>query len=504
MTLELLPTPIPASNGIPPRTAAGGARSLEMLRPAFIAEAPEAANGLERLLSGEALCVTTGQQPGLLTGPLFTPYKALSAIALARSYEAALGRSVVPVFWVAGDDHDFAEANHTYLLDTANEPVRLSLRDRASDAPLTPLYREPVGDGIRDLLATVESATPPSEFRDEVLNWIARAWEPRYDMATAFARAMADLLGSRGLLVFQPWHPAAKRAMAPLLVRALELAGELDEALAKGPSGPVTVGDGATTVMIEGSMGRDRLVLDGDSLVSRRTHERCCVDDIRAIAETDPEKLSPNVLLRPVVEAALLPTATYVAGPGELAYLPQCGPIYRMLEVTPQAAVPRWSGLVIEGRVRKVLDKYGIAPGDLVGPEGQIEARLVRDEMPPEARDALAAIRTTLRDEYQRLETAATGIDPTLRKPVQSALNAALAGTGDIEKRIVSHLKQADEVLVQQVAKARHNLYPLGKPQERVLNLLQYLVRYGPAFVDQVLNAAEEHMAGFETPSATV
>lgn len=485
---------------------AEGADGIDQrLHPCFLAS--DAATGhLERLVAGEALCVTTGQQPGLLTGPLFTIYKALSAIALARRYQAELERPVVPVFWVAGDDHDFAEANHAWLINRANDAQRLELRSRDAGAPTTPLYRELLGNDIVKLFAEVDQATPDTEFRATVVDWLWRHYRPETDFATAFAEALADLLGPHGLIVFQPTKRPAKAVMARWLVAALERAGEIAEAVGARSQGleqaghpvPVTVHADHTLVMIEGREGRDRLMFEGDVFATRRSGERWSLDELLAIAGEEPERLSPNVLLRPVVEAALLPTLTYVAGPGELAYLPQAAPVYEVLGVLPQAAAPRWSCRVIDARVRKTLDKYGIMPDELGGAEGQLEGRLVRDSMPDGAAAALTAVRRTINQETPKLVDAAVRIDPTLKKRVGAARQRALGAFTEIEKRIVSHLKQQDEIVMRQVASARHVLFPDGQPQERILNITHFLVRYGREFVDAALHACEVWVGNLE------
>lgn len=499
------PTPF----GAPPGHLDPGDRARPLdpaLRAACVAYGAAEAN-LDRLFAGNALCVTTGQQPGLFTGPLFTIYKALSAAALARVLADRLGRAVVPVFWVAGDDHDFAEANHVHLLAVSNEVRAVTLRERDPAAPLTPLYREPVGREIGQALEAVSGTVPETEFRPAVLAWLERYYGPETDLATAFTRALADLLGDYGVVVFQPTHPAVKQAMAPLLLALLEQADELDRTLLarvrqlerQGRAAPVAVGEGASTVLLEASLGRDRLMLQDGAFVARRAGERWTQQELARLAREAPERFSPNVLARPVIEGALLPTVAYVAGPGELAYLPQAEPLYRALDVSPQTPVPRWSGRIIEARVAKVLEKYGIAADALTGPEGQLEAALVRDEMPREARQALAALRATIEAEYHRLSEAAVTIDPTLRKPVESAKHAALAGAAEIEKRLVSHLKQHNEILVTQLAKARQNLFPLGRPQERVLNVVPYLVRYGRDFLTRADAACEAHARALAT-----
>jgi bacillithiol biosynthesis cysteine-adding enzyme BshC len=509
MTLRFETTPIaPAVRlDVSRRLRTADRRPDPALREAFVAHGPAGAN-LERLFTEGALCITTGQQPGLLTGPLFTIYKALSAITLASALEAALERTVVPVFWVAGDDHDFQEANHFNLLTMDHEIEQVLLRSRAPEAPSLPLYREPLGAEIAEVLETVGRATPETEFRQDVFDWLNRHYRPEQDLASAFADALAELLGPRGLVVLRTTHPAAKGAMAPHLLRLLEGAGAMDRSLSAraaalaeaGQAVPVTVGHGTTPVLLEDEAGRDRLVVDGSGFRTRRAKRAWSLADVRSLAETEPERLSPNVLSRPAIEAALLPTLAYVAGPAELQYLPQADPIYEALEIVPQRPVARWSARFIEARVAKVLDRYGIGAEELAGPEGRLEASLVRNEMPDEARTALDALRGSLAQEYERLEQAAIAVDPTLGKAAQSARNSALAGVGGLEKRLVAHLKKKNEIVVQQIAKARRSLFPRGKPQERVYNTVPYLVRYGPAFLDGALEACRSAAPELESP----
>jgi len=504
VTIEVRSTPFAGLPRVSWRDAATRPQppDLAALRPAFLAEGPATAR-LERLLTGEALCVTTGQQPGLFLGPLYTIYKALSAVALAERLETVLDRPVVPVFWVAGDDHDHLEASQTFVLSPSSEVERLALPERPPDAPLTPMYREPLGPAVADLLDAFWQTQPETEFRGDVAAWLARHYEPDRTVADAFAGAIAEQVGRFGMVVFRPTHPAAKTAMRPHLLEALARAADLDRALAeraaelsaRGAAAPVAVGDGASLVMLEGSAGRDRLLLDDGAFHLRRSGERFTLEEIADIADADPARLSPNVLLRPVVEAAILPTVAYLGGPGELAYLPQCAPVYAALGVTPQTAAPRWSGVILETRTHKVLEKYDLTLEDLRLPEGQLEQRLVRGDLPAEADGAFQTLRATIEREYDIVRDAAMGVDPTLRKPVESTRNAALAGIRDVEKRIVGHLKQRNETLVQQLARTRAALFPLGKPQERVLGLPPFLTRYGGAFLTTV-HAEVERWAG--------
>lgn len=461
VTTPIAPLELPEPR-IPPRRVAPDVIAAALPGP-----------GRDRLAGGDVLTVTTGQQPGLFTGPLYTVYKALSALALAQRLERGMGGGgsvpVVPVFWVAGDDHDFAEANHATVLNTAGDLVRIVLRERPADAPLLPLAREGCGEEIRRALDELRGVTPETEFKAGVLEWLGRWYRPEATLADAFAEALHALLGPRGLVVLRAHHASAKRAAAPWVLKGLD----------------VTLPDGYTPVFVEARLGRDRLERRGDGFVTRRSGERFARADLEAIARDTPERLSPNVLLRPAIEAALLPTVAYAGGPAELKYLPEAAPLYQAIGgVSRQAAVPRWSGVILEGRVEKVMERHGLGLEALDGKPGELEAQLVRDALPAETAEALAGLRRELAERYERLEHGVVAIDPTLERTVQSARNAALAGTQEIERKLIASLKRENETLLRQIARARAAVYPEGQPQERVLTLASFLIRYGPALVD--------------------
>ena len=500
MTLRIVTTPLEATVGHPVERTGQLAEGLE---EAFVAS-PARDAAVARLRAPGALAVTTGQQPGLFTGPLYTLHKALSAAALARVLEHRWGRPVVPVFWSAADDHDFAEASHASWVGADGGVVTAALPPRPSDAPLTPMYREPLGLGLEPALALLEQSLPPSEFRDATLEWLRRHYRPEATVAGAYAGALAELIAPAGVVVLDSAHPAVKRAAAPLLLRALEQAAQLDDDLDRhaerqgvtSRTSGIVVGDGASLVMLEAAQGRDRLVAHEGGFTTRRSRERFELDDLRRIAEREPTRLSPNVLLRPVVESALLPTVAYVAGPGELRYLGLTPPVYERLGVPRQRPVPRWSGLLVEPRVDRVLEKFGVTLDDLLQPGNALEGRLVRSQLPPEVLASLASLRESIERHYGVLGGSAEEIDPTLARPVQSARQQALTGTQEVEKKLVQHLKKRQETELGQIGRARAAVLPNGKPQERVLTAAPLLARYGPPLVADLLAVIESWYAG--------
>jgi uncharacterized protein YllA (UPF0747 family) len=247
MTLRIVDTPLPTPvPELAPR--ADGWRSE--LEPALL-PGPGASAALARLREAGALVVTTGQQPGLFVGPAYVIHKALSARALARQLADRWRRPVVPIYWVPGDDHDLAEVAGASWIAGDGALVSAELAPRAADAPLTPLWREPLGEQITGLVNTLEQSLPASDDRERIVAWLRRHYRPGATVAGAFGLALAELLAPLGVLCLDSTHAAVKAAARPLLLRALEEAAPLEadltaraeELAGMGIETGVTVGD---------------------------------------------------------------------------------------------------------------------------------------------------------------------------------------------------------------------------------------------------------------------
>ena len=442
--------------------------------------------------------ITTGQQPGLFLGPLYTLYKALSAAALAAVLESRWNRPVVPVFWAANDDHDYAEAQWASWLDASGEVRTGSLPDRPADAPLTPMARLPLPQevGRTARRARARSSTGPGPGRE---HGTAPAVLPRrHHVGAAYSGALAEWLAPSGspASTARTRRQGADGATAGGGSRPREGAGCAAHRRAGELGVARTAGDrpggaGATLVFLEDGSGRDRLVVEGDGFVSRRSGGPDHTRRTREDRERDAGAALAQRAAPPGGGERAPADGRVRGGPGELAYLAQCEPLYAALRVVPQTPVPRWSGVLVEPRVDRVLDKFGATLEELLAPANALESRVVRlaDSRADCSRPARASAPRSIPNTPAIL-SAAVGVDPTLERPVSAARQHAVSELGEVEKKVQGHLKKREATELAQIARARLAVQPNGKPQERVLAGVSWVARHGVPVLEQVRDAA--------------
>jgi bacillithiol biosynthesis cysteine-adding enzyme BshC len=472
-----------------PRDVAGWRERVEAVRsgfddgwlarvaPAFDASG-KARERLESVARGKGVVVTTGQQPGLFGGPVYTLSKALSALALADSLQEATGIPVAPVFWAATDDTDFKEASSTAI----SVPGGAQLLRIDHPAPLgLPMAAMPLGDVSSELEALARGAG--STIDRTPIELLEKFYTSDATVGSAYVAFLRALFAPLGIAVIDASHPATLAAARPVLSAALKKADEIAttvsarnrELEAAGFTPQVQDVPGLSLVFSAASGGRKRIPIKGAG-------KRATSDD-----------LGPNVLLRPVVERAILPTATYIGGPAEIAYFAQSAPIADVLEVARPAIVPRWSCTIIEPHVEQILEKLYLLPEDLRDPH-EAEARIARSRLPKRVLEELNAARAELDASMDALSDAVAEAKVPLAPAVTGGLRANLARRFDrFERRLIAAAKKEHADVMQEIGTARGSLYPFGKPQERSLNFVPLLARYGPLLRDEMLAGARDH-----------
>lgn len=448
----------------------------QRLAPAMAASGAAAAR-LARVVAAGGAVVVSGQQPGLFGGPIYTWSKALSALALADELEEATGVPVLPVFWAATDDADFAEAAATWIAGR-DGAVRLALPARETNG--RPMADVPLGDVEALLAQLVEAAGSAAD--PAPLDAVRAAYGPGETVGSAYLRLLRALLEPLGVAVLDASHPSVRQAGEPLLRRALVRAAEVEQALE------------ARTAMIAAHGFTPQVApVPGLSLVFARDgagKARVPIARAAAVAAEPDAELGPNVLLRPVVERAILPTLAYVAGPGELAYFAQVSAVAEVLEAAAPLALPRWSCTLVEPDVQALLDRHGLDVGDLADPHA-VERRLAQALLPDEVADTLAELRTAVARAAERLAgTPADLLPHTVATGFQGQLEHRI---GRLERRYRAAVARREQGLMREVAVLRGTLHPGGQRQERALNLIPLLARFGSDTLREMAAVAREH-----------
>ena len=446
---------------------------------------------VDRFVEEGGYMVTTGQQPGLFGGPMYSLHKALTAVRLAEALEESLGRPVLPIFWVASEDHDWAEANHVDVIGVDNELHRIELPAPDPDVS-PPIHRVPLGSGIGTLVEEFVQYLPETDFSREYVDLLRGAFVPDRTIADGFHTTLQHLLGRFGLFFTDAAHPAVKQGSASLLRNELTRAGELEQVLQEtsaalegaGYGTQVAILEGGVNLFLEGPAGRERIYRDGDGFRLRTSGTSLTGEEILARQSEDPSVLSPNVLLRPVVESEIFPTLAYVGGPGEMAYFAQLKGYFEAHGITMPVVYPRWTATPIEGKIRKVLDKFGLDVSALDRPFHEMSGEIARDEMPEEVRASLGRLRGEIAKGVAAVQEATKALDPTLKGPAQHVRSQAFAALDELERKVVQAVKREAETTLSQLEKAQLHLYPNGNPTERVQSPFYFLARYGGAVLD--------------------
>jgi bacillithiol biosynthesis cysteine-adding enzyme BshC len=481
--------------------AAGAERALAIERPLpAVAEAlvrqqeargaRAAAERARSLAAPGAVAVVTGQQAGLFGGPLFVLWKALATVRVARLLEERRQAPVVPVFWVASDDHDFAEIRSTSLIDGGG--VIRTLRYAPRHEPLgQPAWAIPLDDTIGTLVGELGQTLPPALGRDETLAEVGGCYRAGVSLSGAFARLVSRVLPD--LVVLDPADVALKRLMVPILARELgegspssRLARETGQALlAAGYHQQVPVREGFLNLftVVEGQ--RRALALDGGVVEVRGTRERWALEEALRRLRADPAPWSPGALLRPLAQDALLPTAAYVGGPAEIAYHAQIAPSYAHFGVPRPALLPRPSLTLVEPPQARALDAERLTLGDLVGDPEALVSRWAREAYPG-VEAAFARARETVAQALGEVEEALGAHDPTLRAATASARGRALHQVEGLHEKALRALKKRDQGRADRLRRTRDALLPGGSLQERGLGLVGALGRHGLSLVTDI------------------
>jgi bacillithiol synthase len=443
--------------------------------------------GLDRLAAGAA-AVVTGQQVGLFGGPSYSFYKALTAARLARELTAR-GADAVPIFWLATEDHDLAEINECFWF-TRHGLERLALP--VDEAPAgrrvgeLPLSGE-VASLVEQAVASLEgpsAATVTGALRD--------AYAPGATWGSAFGKLMARLLAGRGIILLDPLDARLHRLAAPVYRRALRESETLTRGLV---SRSRELGRAGFHAQVKAAERSTLLFLnvEGERLPLRRREAGFAagrngfsLEQLDQLIERSPEAWSANVLLRPVVQDALLPTTAYVAGPAEIAYFAQGQVIYRELEARMPAIVPRAGFTLVTPVIARLLKKYHLEVCDVFRGRQHLRACLERQSLPAGLGARLDRSEKALERLLAGLRAPLHQLDPTLTGALDTAERKMLYQLRKLRRKAGRAANFRSGVLDRHESLLRDALFPRRNLQERSLSFLPFLAAHGLGLLDEL------------------
>ncbi len=453
---------------------------------------------IARLRQSDAVVVITGQQAGLFTGPLYTIYKALTAIKLAVSLRAE-GVNAVPMFWIASEDHDFAEVNHCRLVNREGQLLTISY------TACPPKEGKSVGhvqlcEEITEEIAEVIAALPESEFMPRLAADLREAYQAGENFADAFGKLMMKFFGKFGVVLINPLDERLKRIAGEIYQRALARTPEIAAALVEQSRSLETAGYHAQVYTSPESVplfmmdeGRRTAMVRRDDgfFYLKGSEKRFEAEELLETVHRCPSCFSPNVTLRPIVQDFLLPTVAYIGGPAEIAYFAQLRPVYTVLGRVEPVVLPRASLTLIEKRHAKLLSKYGLHFTDLFAGLHEVMVKVVEHGVDANTAAAFEETEKVFTEQLEKLRALLTSVDPTLAEALKGGREKILYQLSNLRTRFVHNRTKRDETTRQQIERAFTLLYPNKNLQEREINAAYFLARYGYELIDRLYEEVE-------------
>ena len=469
-----------------PSAYAAAAREIEFPedRRAALVAALRGRNGdsasLAQLAKPGTVAVVTGQQVGLFSGPAYTIYKAVTAARLAAQLTDQ-GIPAVPIFWLATEDHDYAEVNHSFVFGADHQPVTLKVN--GVDVPERPVGAIPISDppldGLREALAGLPFAT-------EVFNIVCESYRPGATFGTAFQGLLQRLLAKFGLLFVDPLDESIRRMAAPVLRKALSEGDALRQKVLERNRELEAAGYHAQ-VHLEQKTSL-AFLLDGDRRITLRRQNGDYVSKDRRYSVSQlidlAEHLSPNALLRPVVQDYVLPTVAYVGGPAELAYMAQSQVIYQDLLGRMPVMLARSSFTLLDTRTAKLLERYRLAVTSFFHGDGSVREHIADQLVPQQLNREFEQTRSQLADSLDRMRGDLVSFDATLASAADKARSKMLYQLSKIERKTARETLRRNQRATEDASYMCGLLFPEKHLQERFYSILPFIAKHGPELID--------------------
>ena len=469
---------------------------------------PEVSSAIERLRSPKTYAVVTGQQVTLFGGPLYTIFKIGTAIAVAEKLKELYPEyDFVPVFWLETEDHDLEEATSVAVMNKSNELTHIRYTPEGLDA--IEGWKKQVGPtpfdatSLESSLALLAGSLTPTEFTTKLLADLQECYSPGKTFAEAFAGWLYKLFGSDGLLVLDANNTQAKALGRKLFLKELESSPKLSEKVVlqtvqleehyhaqvkPRAINMFLIEDGERHAIME----KERKSSEPRSYFLKGSKKTFSHDEMIAMLDQDPERFSPNVLLRPLFQDTILPTVAYIGGPGEIAYFAQFKAAYEWAQLPMPVIYPRATATIVEEKIQKSLEKNGITVSELLAGGNLVIEQLMNNLADEKLAQLFEQLEKEVDEKLEALRSTIEGVDKSLDQSLTTLKGKVLTPIRDFSGKVQSADKRRHQVVRDQLSKALAALLPDGELQERVLSPIYFLNKYGPEFLSGVMDRIRE------------
>ena len=435
--------------------------------------------------------VVTGQQVGILGGPLYTVYKTITAIKLAQELTTQFPQfKFIPIFWLEGEDHDFNEINVIKLLNAENTHVQVEylIHGKPLERNIGAAGEIIFDDYLIKFLKETEEILANSEFKKPLFDSIRSFYRPGISFNTAFALIMNKLFGDSGIVFISANDKRLKHILAPVFQREIQEYPHISQIIIERSaelevSYHAQIKTKALNLFLFHKGGRFHIEPREEGFSLKGVRQHLTKEELLHIAAETPELLSPNVALRPICQDTILPTVAYVGGPAEIAYFAQLQPVYKHFGLTMPIIYPRATATIGEAKVGRILEKYEVDIIDFFDSYDHVSKHVIETISEVDIEELFNNSATRIKDLINEMRFGLNYIDPTLQSPLDTTHEKMAAHLAALKAKVMAAQQIKHETALRQLQKVTHLIYPNGNFQERELNIIYFMNKYGLAFV---------------------
>ena len=441
---------------------------------------------IEKLSRPDSLAVFAGQQVGLMLGPMYTVIKALTSYKLAKKIESVLNRPVVPCFWMATDDHDFDEIKTVNLLDRSGDCHGSSYEPSSLDSDI-PMADVILDDSIEEFRSSLSEHFIETEFSSSIKEILKYRYKSGSSVSSAFAGLFADLLGDFGIIPVDPNYPGMKKMFASVFKKEIENHKTIFDLYESGSQELLDAGyhrqvhkSGESLNLFFNENGRMNIIHKNGEFRLDDRDQTFTKEQLLEKLETEPERFSPNVCLRPVAQCSAFPTICQIVGPSEAAYYAQIRPIFNYLNVPWPVIKPRMFATIVEPHIRKTIDKLNIDFSSLYNDTDREISRVIKENFPSEIESRAESIRDEIKKPLKELSDSLEDKDSESFQAIEHSLKRLDQELNHLYKRLFAAHKKRHDTAIGQVKRVANFLFPQGKFQERIVSPVYFANKFGP------------------------